>query len=632
MVHKPVLVFLVMRAKNKGKMADSFPEDIIIVDDVVSIAGLSDMESVQAKPIIKLSIRDTKPEDDDDFTPIARIYGELFIVEELVKFDDMLAELSSGQQTGGLLKPQSVLQENMAWTDLHGSRNRASATELEWEQLYFRLRENAHPSRLVFPEISQLLSAAEDDLQRCNAEVAKQQAYLVSLQTHSRILQRQVDGYHSLFSPIRKLPPEILRQIFVQRAGNRFGSLVIDIPGLRIAQVCSHWRNVALDTKSLWSIIRLEGFGSDMFMRWSPIIRLVLERSVPHALSLSIHDLSIWDDRDILKLFAAQSHRWGHFKVGEPVSLKTLAKAFAGIKGQLPVLRSLSLPYTDGAIAGSWLDLFKDAPILDMVNLNKYGGDAPLPWAQLQTVKMYYSMSPMDLLSRCPQLINLHLINPTAAMKMEQNDLYLTSNIRRLTIEVDDDNAKYGLPFLSQLTLPSLVLLSLIGNRHFPVDQVFLPTHFESLISRSQCTITALSWTNIPIQFSQWITLLLSLPSLQELTVTENNISVGYGIGVYVVTDAFLDHLSSTNILPVLQHLSLTHEYQYHGSCSVTISQLVRTLQSRWMENDGVSLKSFKLDLPSNLLGDEELIGPLQTLRDSGMNVYIRDRSGTVLC
>ncbi|KAL0565391.1 hypothetical protein V5O48_016632 [Marasmius crinis-equi] len=66
--------------------------------------------------------------------------------------------------------------------------------------------------------------------------------------------------YHSLLSPIRKLPPEVMSQVLTYAAGPiRFGRFhLFDYHSERrfdattLSQVCSYWRRLCLDTPEMW--------------------------------------------------------------------------------------------------------------------------------------------------------------------------------------------------------------------------------------------------------------------------------------------------------------------------------------------------------------------------------------------
>ncbi|KAJ7593489.1 hypothetical protein C8J56DRAFT_857214 [Mycena floridula] len=241
-----------------------------------------------------------------------------------------------------------------------------SATESQWQQLQLLLRENCHPYYSSSSDIPQLLSTTKDDLQRCNDEITKQQLYLVSLQKQRNILERHVQGYESLFSPIRKLPPEILRQILLLVGDeNRFDQKGISIPGLILARVCSHWRAVCSEIKRLWSTIILDPEPYPRDPGHSPALRFLLNKSDPHPLRLEI--LGLVDTpsaRGLLRALAAESNRWSELTVGIHIDAR-LFNEFAVIKSRLSILRTLTLPY-----AVPHLDCFKVAPLLDTLDLD----------------------------------------------------------------------------------------------------------------------------------------------------------------------------------------------------------------------------------------------------------------------
>ncbi|KAJ7593491.1 hypothetical protein C8J56DRAFT_499111 [Mycena floridula] len=292
------------------------------------------------------------------------------------------------------------------------SQQNYAAEAQQWEQLQFLLRGNCHPYHSSSSDIPQLLSTAKDDLQRCNDEIAKQQLYLVSLQKQRDLLERHVQGYESLISPIRKLPPEILRQIFLLVGDeNRFYSNGIRIPGLILAHVCSHWRLVCFNTREIWATITIDTEES-YSGRLTQAVRFLLEKSDPYPISLAIDRLYDTDHaRNLLRAIVAESNRWSALTVGENVNLGLLVDVFSVIKSHLSSLRFLALPYLDDEIYG--LDLFKVAPLLNTLDLDPDHQDPALPWAQLQNLTLREPGRPIHFLSICPALITAELICPT---------------------------------------------------------------------------------------------------------------------------------------------------------------------------------------------------------------------------
>ncbi|KAJ7596300.1 hypothetical protein C8J56DRAFT_917057 [Mycena floridula] len=127
-----------------------------------------------------------------------------------------------------------------------------------------------------------------------------------------------------------------------------------------------------------------------------------------------------------------------------------------------------------------------------------------------------------------------------------------------------------------------------------------------SLLSRSSCTLSSLSWVNIPTMEAEWFTLLQSLPSLSALFVADQ-----VNFRDILVSLEFLERLQwpcgswgSPKLLPSLAHLSLeTLSFDFRWT-----PQLIRTLQSRCLPapnslcDDVACLKDFKLDIQQNLV------------------------------
>ncbi|KAJ7585685.1 hypothetical protein C8J56DRAFT_828828 [Mycena floridula] len=515
-----------------------------------------------------------------------------------------------------------------------------SATKSQWTQLKSLLRGNCHPSRSI-AEISQLLFGAENDLQRCNAEISRQQSYLLLLQNQRAMLQRHVEGYKSLASPFRQIPPEILRQIFqFVCTENRLDHDIAHIPGLILTHVSPHWRSVSMSTKSLWSTIVLETNHVENFARWPQAVRFLLDQSETDPLTLSI---DIWQDkqeaRNVLRQLAMQSRRWKEVTLGESTDIELLRPELVAIQGQLPILQSLTLPLTheDDSI----MDYFQVTPLLRSLACGAlpHPDVAPLPWVQFQMLRLQYPLHLTKSLSLCPQLVDLHLAGPTTLDRedeMTRIPAVRLAQLQSFTMELNRDMG-CELPFLSSLTLPSLRRLSI--SRDNSDLEVFPTAQISSLISRSGCQLTELSWSNMPMKFTDWITFLYSLPQLQTLTVADGGIRENPGEDI--ITDIFFDHLLgptltwASPVLPALQNLAIRGEaHQAHFS----ISKMTQTLQTRWIPGDDnalcddvACLKSFKLDLSKSLL-DVRPLGPLEQLVESGMKMVIRDRSGVLLC
>ncbi|KAJ7596278.1 hypothetical protein C8J56DRAFT_774223 [Mycena floridula] len=162
------------------------------------------------------------------------------------------------------------------------------------------------------------------------------------------------------------------------------------------------------------------------------------------------------------------------------------------------------------------------------------------------------------------------------------------------------------------------------------------PLALEPLLSfftRSSCTLTTLSWNDIPIKDEDWSTLLHSIPLLETLLVVD-----GGGDNAFI-TDSFFEELQwpshswASPMLPALNNLSLVLKF----SELWTMTPVIQALQSRWLPksssfcDDIVCLKSFKLEMgPAEL--EKNFMVPLKQLSASGMKIVIRIQEEVILC
>ncbi|KAK7471101.1 hypothetical protein VKT23_002516 [Stygiomarasmius scandens] len=148
-------------------------------------------------------------------------------------------------------------------------------------------------------EISQFqfqLEGIRDDIEQCDALISSVQVLLDKRDK----LEQYANHCRGLLSPIRKLPQEILGEIFAHFCADEPSLAVGNSPAgdtqearysydltgpLLISHVCKLWHDIALSRSSLWSNIDINlffGAGSE------ELIYLYLSRSQPTSLTLKI--------------------------------------------------------------------------------------------------------------------------------------------------------------------------------------------------------------------------------------------------------------------------------------------------------------------------------------------------------
>ncbi|KAJ7138106.1 hypothetical protein C8R44DRAFT_555779, partial [Mycena epipterygia] len=134
-------------------------------------------------------------------------------------------------------------------------------------------------------------------LAQYDSEIERLKETLQAMLADRMKLQQYAQGCRSAMSPIRRLPPEILCEIFMAHsssspqphssAGEKKNISKSDL--LLVSHVCAQWRTLALGTPRLWSDIAV-----DLYF-WPPdptsflrLLRTSLERGAGHPLTFSL--------------------------------------------------------------------------------------------------------------------------------------------------------------------------------------------------------------------------------------------------------------------------------------------------------------------------------------------------------
>ncbi|KAJ7646046.1 hypothetical protein DFH06DRAFT_1210976 [Mycena polygramma] len=210
-------------------------------------------------------------------------------------------------------------------------------------------------SNTVPPEKSSFLSVIDGaslELERYDAEIKRLQECLARLISDRTTLASYGDGCRSVFSPIRRLPTELLAEIFgmCRPPGEDIMSGITPDKELdrvakkyllQFSQVCSHWHGVIMGTPMLWSTITLD---VAVWSSTSPKILLdlltaSLDRGGDYPLTMQVAvDFGDPNEYYVLNLLSRHSHRW------KCVHLWIDTRSFpslAGIRGHLPLLDTL---------------------------------------------------------------------------------------------------------------------------------------------------------------------------------------------------------------------------------------------------------------------------------------------------
>jgi hypothetical protein len=210
------------------------------------------------------------------------------------------------------------------------------------------LQLNEPPTEVELQAIRDSLKETDDEISAIDAEIERLCAEPETadmLRWQRKTLTRHRAVHAQLLSPLRRLPPELLSEIFTHTLCGHF-STVIEL--MHLSQICSRWRKVALSMPSLWSSLGVAYVDRRDRGRMTEAVSICLSRSGLSMLSFSLSFTGgTWTPtaRQFLEIIVGYSHRWRDLSIGAPMSF--IDRLFSVLNG-LPSLEWLSLtPFVD---------------------------------------------------------------------------------------------------------------------------------------------------------------------------------------------------------------------------------------------------------------------------------------------
>lgn len=214
------------------------------------------------------------------------------------------------------------------------------------------LQTNEPPSDLEVARMQRLRLHAEKQLVRISDQLSAAQTLQTAVElTKEREEQhRIIERFTAMLHPVRRLPPEILSEIFLrctedsdeefQGSGSVSSSInPYELPW-RLTEVSSRWRHTALSFPRLWSSVRIPLQYED-----PPCLafhlKLQLRRSGAHPLSVLLHAPNhISAHHSLLQILLPTSPRWTHLYVHAHIRFYD---AISSVSGSLQSLEALTL-------------------------------------------------------------------------------------------------------------------------------------------------------------------------------------------------------------------------------------------------------------------------------------------------
>ncbi|THV00263.1 hypothetical protein K435DRAFT_558724, partial [Dendrothele bispora CBS 962.96] len=169
-----------------------------------------------------------------------------------------------------------------------------SVMDLENSPFYHLLETNHAASRAETEHIHEFLRLPEQELQNVDEEIARLDTLLIDLRSRKEKLVSYIHKHRQLLSPIRRLPPEIIAELFTCcLPAAHPPTRDLSEPPLLLTLVCKQWREIAFSTPCLWSALHIyiphsRDSDENFLERRKRGIKQWLERSGNLPISLSL--------------------------------------------------------------------------------------------------------------------------------------------------------------------------------------------------------------------------------------------------------------------------------------------------------------------------------------------------------
>ncbi|KAJ7253501.1 hypothetical protein C8J57DRAFT_1722395 [Mycena rebaudengoi] len=253
------------------------------------------------------------------------------------------------------------------------------------------LNTNVIPNDAECQQIRDFLVDPRREAAQLAEQIARMQKLLEDLARKRDDLAEFIDAHLALVSPARRLPDDVVREIFVASLPkNRNCAISAKDSSLLLCTICQPWRNLALSTPRMWASIHIVAPSNDKTERMINTVHAWLARSgtLPLSISLTVSQ-STWPHPDASSLLTAlircSSLRWKSIRFILPLD-------------QLEPLSSLSP---------------EDVPVLEKAVVVGFEGESA------DHTIMSPRLAFMQTTSLSSASLNAHFISPKTPIRLE---------------------------------------------------------------------------------------------------------------------------------------------------------------------------------------------------------------------
>ncbi len=311
-----------------------------------------------------------------------------------------------------------------------------------------------------------------------------------SVQQHHSILQKLHDELQIIRAPVRRIPPEILQEIFLAMMGEFGFEVVFDNePYYAVGRVCRAWRTASLCCPQMWCDLNLNGAIGYPAHEAERHLRSILNRTRGLPLSFKL-PFNLYGPDD---------------SVSERETLSVLLGVLGQYSAQWSSVEFTELPMSDASIL---LSVYERVPLLESLELYFDQPDEDDVETKITTVLRTFEVA--------PQLFRVVLHN------VPLGHVALPPSLQSLTINSGQDSWEETMFQVYSRTTPPLheILRHYPNLRTVDVNRGFFPT-LEN-IARPPLPLPQRTVHNhlVLLETSDFVSFYhVSLPTLQELRV-----------------------------------------------------------------------------------------------------------------
>ncbi|KAJ7494455.1 hypothetical protein B0H11DRAFT_2004715 [Mycena galericulata] len=388
------------------------------------------------------------------------------------------------------------------------------------------IHSNKPPNESQTRSIQVMLGNAQIELSTTEESILKVSLVLAELERQKRRQKEFMLAMKAALSPIRRIPPELLAEVFILCRDNSLNSDSYSISDVRqapmlLGHISSSWRSVCYGTPRLWEHVHLKSVAAFCRPSFPSFIDQILVRSggLPIHVHLAAHTVSTWP---VLRRLFRHHARLETIKL--EIASTDVGPHESMNKRMFPMLTSVEIDVRDaeGVDPGvaAMLSVFNDAPLLRTVT---FSADCPsaqsllpaLAWSQFTTLDLKIEIrlsEAREILTQCQKLQTVSLSTfPDAGETQVALQTTQLPDLRDLEIWIENDHA--SLPpdrFFDAFAFPSLKYL-------FINSMAWSPLTLIRLYERSQFRLEDLVLHFLDLDAGELIQFLAHLPLLQTL-------------------------------------------------------------------------------------------------------------------